>query len=125
MGRGAAGPASEFATRVIEVINAAINENGTTKAQVLRDSKMPANTFHKKMRGELPFNLNEIEKLANALGRDPLLILREASSGVGGGSQTPPPQGDREVADLITERRKRKPRPLDQVAALDRDQDNE
>lgn len=82
MGQKATGPATPFGRAVVAAIEAALVAEGLTKAALIERSGVPANTFHTRMRGDKPFNTNEIEKLAKALGRDPLLLLREAASAV-------------------------------------------
>lgn len=81
MGQKPKGPALGFAQRVAQVIDERRVELGMTKAALIAESGMPANTFHTRMRGERPFDLNDIEQLATALGCEPELILREAAEG--------------------------------------------
>lgn len=89
MGQKPTGPAQGFALRVIEVLEAARNEEGMTKAALIRTSGIAPNTYHVRMRGDMPFDLNEIDRLAKALNRDPMLLLREAGSGILDGPPAP------------------------------------
>jgi hypothetical protein len=81
MGQKPKGPALSFARRVNEIIDARRQELGITKAALITASGIPANTFHTRMRGDRPFDLNDIEMLATALRCDAELILREAAVG--------------------------------------------
>lgn len=90
MGQKATGPATPFGRAVVNAIEAARVAEGLTKVALIERSGVPANTFHTRMRGEKPFNTNEIEKLAAALNRDPLLLLREAASSVDSGAKVTP-----------------------------------
>ncbi|MDY0830767.1 helix-turn-helix transcriptional regulator [Microbacterium sp. BG28] len=81
MGQKPIGTARGFAQRVTEVIDERRRELGMSKASLISESGMPANTFHTRMRGDRPFDLNDIELLATALGCEPELILREAAEG--------------------------------------------
>ncbi|WP_162722395.1 helix-turn-helix transcriptional regulator [Microbacterium sp. PM5] len=81
MGQKPTGPALSFARRVNEIIDARRQELGMTKAALIEGSGIPANTFHTRMRGDRPFDLNDIENIARALRCDAELILREASVG--------------------------------------------
>lgn len=99
MGQKPKGPALGFAQRVVQVIDARRIELGMTKAALIASSGMPANTFHTRMRGDRPFDLNDIEQLAEALGCEPELILREAAEGTAIDSNVAPvtplrPRGD-------------------------------
>jgi transcriptional regulator with XRE-family HTH domain len=83
MGQKPTGPAYGFARNVIRVIDEARQEAGMTKAALIEASGIPANTFHTRMRGERPFDLNDIDKIAQALGCDPILLLHKAGQGTG------------------------------------------
>jgi hypothetical protein len=90
MGQKAKGPALGFAQRVALIIDERRKELGMTKAALIATSEIPANTFHTRMRGDRPFDLNDIEQLAAALGCEPELILREAAEGTAIGSKVAP-----------------------------------
>lgn len=107
MGQKPIGAARGFAQRVADVIDAKRKEVGMSKASLISESGMPANTFHTRMRGDRPFDLNDIEMLAAALGCEPEMILREASAGTAVGRPAPvtpirPNVGGRPHTDLET-----------------------
>ncbi len=79
MGQKPVGPARGFSLRVIDVIENARHDAGMSQAELIQRSGIPRNSFYKRMRGEVPFNTNDIDAIASALDCDPMLILREAA----------------------------------------------
>ncbi|WP_291053630.1 helix-turn-helix transcriptional regulator [Herbiconiux sp.] len=65
--------------RVIDVIENARRDADVSQAELIQRTGMGRNTFYKKLRGEVPFNTNDIDVIAEALGCDPMLILRTAA----------------------------------------------
>ncbi|WP_382307365.1 helix-turn-helix domain-containing protein [Herbiconiux sp. UC225_62] len=66
--------------RVIDVIENARMDAEMSQAELIQRTGMGRNTFYKKLRGEVPFNTNDIDVIAEALDCDPMLILRTAAS---------------------------------------------
>ncbi len=79
MGQKPTGPASDFSLRVVAEIERARHDAGITARELIKRSTVGANTYFTKMRGDRPFNTNEIDLLAGALGVEPELILRKAA----------------------------------------------
>jgi transcriptional regulator with XRE-family HTH domain len=80
MGKSSAGKASEFSLRVVDEIETARIQAGITQAELFAAVGMSQNYFYSRLRGDLPFNTNDIDKLALALGCNPLELLRNAAS---------------------------------------------
>lgn len=76
------GDLSQFSWRVIDDIQKLIADKGMTDAQVIALSHIPRNTFYRKMRGETPFNLNDVDAIAGALGVDPFALLTHSARAV-------------------------------------------
>lgn len=79
MPKSSAGPSTPFSRRVSQAIERLRIDAGVTQAQLFKDAGMSQNYFYVRLRGELPFNTNDISALAEALDLDPMSILREAS----------------------------------------------
>lgn len=67
-----------FNWRVIDQIEKRIHQSGMTDAEVIKRSGMRRNTFYVKMRGETALTTDDIAKIAEAIGCDPVIILTEA-----------------------------------------------
>ncbi len=68
-----------FSWRVIDVITRLIERSGMTDAELIRRSGMRRNTFYVKMRGETAMTTEDIAKIADGLGVDPMSIMLAAS----------------------------------------------
>ena len=68
-----------FSLDVINEIRRAINESGISDMEITKRAGMSRDYFYKRMRGERPFNTNDISKIADALGMDAFIILRRAA----------------------------------------------
>lgn len=79
MSKKAMGPAEGFSLAVIAEIRRAIKEIGITNGDLIKRSGMSQDYFYKRMRGEYPFNTNDISRIADALGMDAFIILRRAA----------------------------------------------
>ncbi|MAP63169.1 MAG: hypothetical protein CMH34_05375 [Microbacterium sp.] len=87
------GEAGEFSRRVNGNIDDAIARDGRPIAEVYTAAGMSKNYFYTRMRGEKPFNTNDVEKIALVLRLDPfdLMSPRSNSDNVTYlGRQTPP-----------------------------------
>ena len=79
MGSKAMGPAIGFSLDVVAEIKRAIQESGLMDKDVIRITGISQDYFYKRMRGDAPFNTNDISKIADALGMDAFIILRRAA----------------------------------------------
>lgn len=70
------GELSRLSWRVIDTIQKTIDSLDMTDAEVIAKSGVPRNTFYRKMRGETPFNTDDLDRIATALGVDPFTLLR-------------------------------------------------
>jgi hypothetical protein len=80
MGRKGMNEADQFSLSVIEEVQKAIQESGMSNAEVIKRAKISQDYFYTRTRGEKPFNTNDISRIAEVLGIDPLMILRRASA---------------------------------------------
>lgn len=69
-----------FNWRVLDQIEALIDEHGISRAEVITRSGMRRNTFFAKMRGDTALTTDDISKLSEALGVEPELVLRRAAN---------------------------------------------
>lgn len=76
MARVSAGPADEFSKRVIEAIEKVRKTRGLAHVAFAEAAGMSENYWHKRLRGELPLNTNDINGAATALGVDPFDLMR-------------------------------------------------
>lgn len=74
------GEAHGFSLDVINEVRRAIDESNLKDYEVFKAADMSKDYFYKRMRGEKPFNTNDISKIADALGVDAFLILRRAAA---------------------------------------------
>lgn len=72
--------ADQFSLSVIEEVQKAIQESGMSNAEVIKRANISQDYFYTRTRGEKPFNTNDISRIAEVLGIDPLMILRRASA---------------------------------------------
>ena len=80
MGTKGMGEAEGFSLDVINEVQRAITESGMTKSEVHERAGMSQAYFYKRMRGEAPFNTNDIGRLADVLDMDAFIILRRAAN---------------------------------------------
>ena len=73
--------ASAFSRQIVVNVETLRDEAGMSNAQLIRDSGMSSNYFYTRLRLEAPFNTNDVQKLADALGVDAeeLVVPRTAS----------------------------------------------
>lgn len=69
------GEAGEFSRRVIGNIDYAIGRDPRSAAEIFTAAGMSKNYFYTRMRGEKPFNTNDVDELAAALGVDPFELM--------------------------------------------------
>lgn len=80
MGRRGSGEAGAFALSVARAIESLCEDAGMTKQELAEAAGMSRSYFYKRMRGEYPFGLNDIEVLAAALKVHPAMITALAVS---------------------------------------------
>ena len=71
MGRVEIGVAAAFAFEVAQEFDVLRTKRGLTHAALLEKLTMSRNYYYKRLRGELPLNLNDVAELAAALGVAP------------------------------------------------------
>ncbi|MDR6691377.1 putative transcriptional regulator [Microbacterium sp. 1154] len=59
-----------FDHRVAELVAAAIDETGPSRNAVAKEAGVPYATLDRKLKGIAPFNVSELNRLAQATGRD-------------------------------------------------------
>ncbi|MCI1889615.1 MAG: hypothetical protein LKI98_04165 [Bifidobacterium crudilactis] len=74
--------ADEFSLAVIEEVQEAIKASGKSNAEVIKQAKISQDYFYTRMRGEKPFNTNDISRIADVIGIDALSLLMNASKAV-------------------------------------------
>lgn len=72
--------AQGFSLDVINEVRRAIDESNISDSEIIEKAEMSRDYFYKRMRGEKPFNTNDISKIADVLGVDAFLILRRAAT---------------------------------------------
>lgn len=80
MGRKGIEEAYGFSLDVINEIRRAIDESGLSDSEIIKQSGISSAYFYRRMRGERPFNTNDIAKIADVLGMDAFIILRRAAA---------------------------------------------
>lgn len=80
MGRKGMDEAYGFSLDVINEIRRAIDESKLKDYEVCAAADMSRDYFYKRMKGERPFNTNDVSKIADVLGMDAFIILRRAAS---------------------------------------------
>ncbi len=102
------GEAGAFSRRVIGNIDYAVGKDTRSAAEIITAAGMSKNYFYTRMRGEKPFNTNDVEAIADALGIDPFELMRAP--------------GDN-VTQLDSRRRVRAPKQDEQKVARPRSRD--
>lgn len=69
-----------FSRRVVRAVEQLRDQRRLSNTELIREAGFSANYFYIRLRGEAPFNTNDIEKLANALDVDPHEVLQLAES---------------------------------------------
>ena len=82
MGRVEIGVAAAFAFEVAQEFDVLRTKRGLTHAALLEKVTMSRNYYYKRLRGELPLNLNDVAELAAALGVAPGPVLGRAERAV-------------------------------------------
>jgi len=113
MGQKPTGPSGAFSLRVVQEIERARKDADLTATELVKRSGIGANTYFTKMRGERPFNTNEIDTLASAMNVEPEIILRRAGGSAANVGGSPDP------IDLFDPKFKPKPA-SDKLAAKER-----
>ena len=84
MGRVEIGVAAAFAYEVAREFDVLRTKRGLTHAALLEKLTISRNYYYKRLRGELPLNLNDVAELAAALGTTPGAVLGRAERAVRG-----------------------------------------
>ncbi|MEE8725000.1 MAG: hypothetical protein SOI15_02875 [Bifidobacterium crudilactis] len=74
--------ADEFSLAVIEEVQEAIKASGKSNAEVIKQAKISQDYFYTRMRGEKPFNTNDLSRIADVIGIDALSLLMNASKAI-------------------------------------------
>lgn len=82
MGRAEIGVAEAFAYEVVREFETLRTKRGLTHAALLEQLTVSRNYYYKRLRGELPLNLNDVAELAAALGTTPGPVLGRAERAV-------------------------------------------
>lgn len=80
VGRRALGEASAWSMALVRAVTELRDGNGLTNQELVERAGMSASYFYARLRGDAPFDTNDIEKLAAALGTHPHEISRVAAS---------------------------------------------
>lgn len=80
MGRRSLGEAGAWSMDLVRAIAQLRDSAGITNQQLIERSDMSVTYYYARMRGAAPFDTNDIEKLARALGTHPHEISRVAAS---------------------------------------------
>lgn len=68
-----------FTDQVIQALENARLDAHMTVNELLKKSGLKRSSYFRKMRGDTELTTGDIDKLARALGRDPMLVLAEAA----------------------------------------------
>lgn len=68
-----------FTDQVIQALENARLDANMTVNELLRRSGLKRSSYFRKMRGDTELTTGDINRLARALGRDPMLVLAEAA----------------------------------------------
>ncbi len=90
MVKRAVGEANDFSRRVAEEIDRAIGMDSRTASAIYGAAGMSRNYYYKRLRGEMPFNTNDIGQLADVLHMNPFELMRRAASAPRGDLAPPP-----------------------------------
>lgn len=82
MGRAEIGPAGAFAHQVMREFDELRVKRGLTHAALLERLTLSRNYYYKRLRGELPLNLNDVAELAIALSTTASTVLSRAERAV-------------------------------------------
>lgn len=82
MGRAEIGVAAAFAYQVVRELDTVRTKRGMTHATLLEQLSISRNYYYKRLRGELPLNLNDVAEIATALGTTPSAVLTRAERAV-------------------------------------------
>jgi transcriptional regulator with XRE-family HTH domain len=82
MGRAEIGVAAAFAYQVVRELDTVRTKRGMTHAALLEHLSISRNYYYKRLRGELPLNLNDVAEIASALGTTPSVVLTRAERAV-------------------------------------------
>lgn len=79
MGRKGMNSSDEFSNEVAREIQRAIETAGISNAEVMRRTHISQDYFYSRMRGEKPFNTNDVSRIAEAIGANAFAILIKAA----------------------------------------------
>lgn len=68
-----------FTDQVVQALENARFDANMTVNELLRRSGLKRSSYFRKMRGDTELTTGDIDRLARALGRDPMLVLAEAA----------------------------------------------
>lgn len=80
MGKRAAGAATAYSLRVVEAVKILRDRAGLTNAELMKRAGFSINYFYIRLRGESPFDMNDLDRIARALSIDVHDITHLASS---------------------------------------------
>lgn len=70
----------DFSRAVTARIQQAVNESGILKTQLIQLTGLSRNYVYKRLRGEGPWNTNDIHRISSALGIDPGALMAGAAA---------------------------------------------
>lgn len=80
MGKRASGAASSYSRRVSEAVKLVRARSGLSNADLIREAGFSTNYFYVRLRGEAPFDTNDLDRIARALNIEVEDITHTASS---------------------------------------------
>jgi hypothetical protein len=101
VGRTPAGAPNELARAIVVSIERERELRGVSTPVLIRRTGLSANYFYKRVRLEAPFNLNDLQIIADALGASPRVFLEPALTAY---EQTRASEGVRAPAEVLRER---------------------
>jgi transcriptional regulator with XRE-family HTH domain len=78
MGRTPAGAPNELARAIVDAIERERERSGVSTPALIRRTGISANYYYKRTRLEAPFNVNDLQTIADALGISPRVFLEPA-----------------------------------------------
>ena len=80
MGRSPTPPPSDFSLRVIALIRHELGNRGADVSGrwLAARTSMSANYIHIRLKGDRPFNTNDIDEIAKAFGYSPVAFVQQA-----------------------------------------------
>lgn len=99
VGRRALGEASAWSMALVRAVTELRDESGLTNQELVDRAEMSASYFYARLRGDAPFDTNDIEKLAAALGTHPHEISRTAAA-FGADEESIEPRVETDPAEL-------------------------